>query len=156
MREKLSKDFPLSEFTKSQVADRLGISNKPLAAHLSAAKELFKNVLQPVRDHYGPTIITSGYRSLELNAAIGGSSSSQHCEGEAADFEVLGVSNLEVAEWIRDNLVFDQLILEFYEKGDPYSGWIHGSYTTKRKNRQSTLTAYKEQGRIFYVEGIRP
>jgi len=78
-----------------------------------------------VRDKFGPVIISSGYRSKELNAAIGGSVTSQHSIGEAADFEVPGLDNKKLADWIKDNLKFDQLILEFYKDGDPNSGWVH-------------------------------
>lgn len=150
---RLSKNFTLTEFTKSQTALRLGIDNTPRDEHLDAAKLLFETVVQPVRDRFGPTVINSGYRGLELNEAVGGSSKSQHCKGEAVDIEVPGVPNAEVAEWIRDNLEFDQLILEFYTPGIPDSGWVHVS-VANAENRKSVLTAMKEDGKTVYKVGI--
>ncbi len=82
---KLSKNFTLQEFTKSQVAIRNGIDNVPTEEHIEAARLLFDNVVQPVRDHFGPTIITSGYRGKQLNTIVNGSSNSQHCKGEAVE-----------------------------------------------------------------------
>ena len=151
---KLSENFSLSEYTKSQTAIRKGIDNTPGDEHLEAAKALFKNVVQPVRDHYGPTIITSGYRSAALNEAIGGSSTSQHSKGEAVDLEVPGVATAEVCEWIAANTEFDQLILEFYTPGDTNSGWVHVSYTENGDNRKETLTASKVDGRTHYAHGL--
>jgi len=150
---RLSKNFTLSEFTKSQTALRQGIDNTPQGEHLDAAKELFENVVQPVRDHFGVTVINSGYRGPELNEAVGGSSKSQHCKGQAADIECPGTSNYEVAKWIEDNLDFDQLILEFYTPGIPDSGWVHVSYKTEG-NRKSVLTAMKEDGKTVYKTGL--
>ena len=151
---KLSKNFTLQEFTKSQTATRLGLDNEPNRTHLSNAKELFKWVVQPVRDHFGPTVINSGYRGPALNRAVGGSATSQHCLGEAVDIEVPGVSNVKLAEWIRDNLKFDQLILEFHTRGIPDSGWVHVSYKNYKENRQKTMTALKESGKTVYKLGI--
>ena len=151
---KLSKNFSMAEFTKSQTAERKGIDNVPQGEHLDAAVALFENVVQKVRDHFGPTVLNSGYRSPELNAAVGGSSKSQHCKGEAADIEVPGVPNAEVAEWIRDNLDFDQLILEAYKKGIPDSGWVHVSYKSDGSNRKSVLTADFTSGKAVYANGI--
>src|SRR3546814_6362665 len=89
-------------------------------------KALCANVLEPLRSHFGkPVRITSGFRTPELCLAVGSSTGSQHAKGEAADFEVTGVSNLAVAQWIRDCLTFDQLILENYVRGQPNSGWVH-------------------------------
>ena len=150
----LSKNFTLSEFTKSQTALRLGIDNTPEGEHLEAAKALFENVVQPVRDNFGPTTLNSGYRGPDLNAAVGGSATSQHCKGEAADLEVPGVPNAEVAQWILDNLEFDQLILEFYTPGIPDSGWVHVSYRADGQNRKSVLTAMKEDGKTVYKPGL--
>ena len=151
---KLSENFSLREFTKSQTASRKGIDNTPTNEHLEAAKALFKNVVQPVRDHFGPTIITSGYRSPALNEAIGGSATSQHSKGEAVDLEVLGTSTAEVCEWIAANTDFDQLILEFYTPGDTNSGWVHVSYTAHGSNRKECLTATKKDGRTHYAHGL--
>lgn len=151
---KLSKNFTMAEFTKSQTAERKGIDNTPHGEHLDAAKELFEHVVQPVREHFGPTIINSGYRSPALNEAVGGSSKSQHCKGEAVDIEVPGVPNVELAEYIRDNLDFDQLILEFYVPGIDDSGWVHVSYKADGDNRGSVLTAMREDGKTNYYEGL--
>lgn len=150
---KLSKNFTLNEFTKSQTAIRLGIDNTPDGDHLEAAKELFENVIQKIRDHFGPTVLGSGYRSPALNKAVNGSKTSQHCSGEAVDLEVPGFSTIEVAEWIRDNLEFDQLILEFYKPGIPDSGWVHVSFKNGH-NRKECLTASKVNGRTVYSKGL--
>jgi len=150
----LSKNFTMAEFTKSQTAERQGIDNTPEGDHLDAAVALFENVVQPVRDHFGVTVLNSGYRSPDLNAAVGGSSKSQHCKGEAADIECPGTPNAELAEWIKDNLDFDQLILEFYTPGIPDSGWVHVSYKANGENRKSVLTALKENGKTAYKPGI--
>ena len=151
---RLSKNFTLQEFTKSQTALRQGIDNTPGEEHLANATQLFRNVVQRVRDKFGVTVINSGYRGPKLNEAVGGSSKSQHCKGEAADIECPGTPNAELAEWIRDNLVFDQLILEFYTPGIPDSGWVHVSYKADGDNRGSILTASRVDGKTQYSEGI--
>ena len=150
---RLSKNFTLQEFTKSQIAERKGIDNIPGEIHLERAKELFENIVQKVRDNFGVTIINSGYRSGDLNYAIGGSNTSQHCKGEAVDIECPGTPNYDVAKWIEDNLEFDQLILEFYTPGIPDSGWVHVSYDTE-DNRKQSLTATKENGKTIYKHGL--
>jgi len=150
---RLSENFTLSEFTKSQTAERKGIDNTPGEEHLEAAKHLFSNVVQKVRDNFGVTVINSGYRGPELNEAIGGSERSQHCKGEAVDIECPGTANYDVAAWIQDNLDFDQLILEFYKPGIPDSGWVHVSYKSEG-NRKSVLTAMKEDGKTVYKAGL--
>lgn len=150
----LSNNFTLQEYTKSQTATRLGLDNSPTGQHIKSAWVLFTLVIQEVRNQFGPTIITSGYRSKALNMRIGGSSKSQHCKGEAADIEVLGVSNALVAEWIRDNLEFDQLILEFHSKNEPNSGWIHVSYNPNGENRNQCLTSVIEDNKTVYKQGL--
>ena len=121
---KLSKNFSLREMTKSQTALRMGISNTPTIDKIQNLKALCENVLQPVRDHYDwPVTITSGYRCEELCQAIRSKATSQHALGQAADFEIAGISNYGVAEWIAKHCVFDQLILEFYTGGN--TGWVH-------------------------------
>ena len=125
---KLSENFSLKELTKSQTAVRKGINNEPGTAEIENLIHLAESVLQPVRDHFGKAVmISSGYRSPELCEAIGSSTKSQHAKGEAADFEIGGVDNKELATWISKNTTFDQLILEFYNEGDPNSGWVHCS-----------------------------
>ena len=150
---RLSKNFTLQEFTKSQTAERRGIDNTPVEGHLENAKALFENVVQPVRDNFGVTVINSGYRCGDLNYAIGGSNTSQHCKGQAVDIECPGTPNYDVAKWIEDNLDFDQLILEFYTPGIPDSGWIHVIYKTE-DNRNASLTAMKENGKTVYKPGL--
>lgn len=146
---RLSKNFSLSELTKSQTALRMGINNEPTPGDLYNLHLLCDNILQPLREHYGrPVTISSGYRSEDLCVAIGSSRKSQHAKGQAADFEVMGMDNKEVAEWIRDVLDFDQLILEFYEDGEPNSGWVHCSYA--EDNRGSIL---RYDG-TNYIEGL--
>lgn len=152
----LSKNFTMAEFIKSDTADRLGIDNTPEGEHLENAKALFENVVQKVRDHFGPTVINSGYRCPELNEAVRGSKTSQHCHGEAADIEVPGVANGDLAQWIVDNLEFDQVILEFYTPGQPSSGWVHVTYKKDGSNRKKALTAAKVDGKTVYSEGINP
>jgi predicted nuclease of predicted toxin-antitoxin system len=147
---KLSKNFTLSELTKSQTAVRKNIKNEPSTAHVENLIHLAETVLQPIRDHFGkPVVISSGYRSPELCEAIGSSSKSQHARGEAADFEIMGVDNMQLAMWINKNTDFDQLILEFYEPGDPNSGWVHCS-AVREGSRGQVLKASKVEGRTKY------
>jgi len=154
LNSRLSENFTLREYLKSQTAARRGIDNTPTDRHLNNAIVLFQNVAQPVRDHFGPTIITSGYRSEALNSAIGGSPRSQHRTGQAVDLEVPSVPTAEVAQWIADYLTFDQLILEFYDAGDPNSGWVHVSYVASGNNRGEKLTASRVNGTTEYSWGL--
>lgn len=150
----LSNSFWLNEFTRSQTAARRNIDNSPSNVHIANMRALATNILQLVRDKHGVTNITSGYRSPNLNAAIGGSTTSQHSNGEAADFHCPGIGNRALAEWIRDNLDFDQLILEFPGE-NPWDGWVHCSYKSSGKNRKSVLTAVKQNGKTVYLQGIQ-
>ena len=126
---RLSENFSLWELTKSQTAERKGISNVPGKEEIKNLTALCKNVLQAVRTNYRvPIQPSSGYRCLALNNAIGSNSNSQHITGQAVDFEVPWVNNKVLAHWIVDNLIFDQLILEYYKEGAPKSGWVHVSY----------------------------
>jgi len=137
---KLSGHFSLAELTKSQTAVRKGIDNKPTLDHIENLTELCTHVLEPTRRNFGkPMVISSGYRSEELCEAIGSSKNSQHAKGQAADFEMFGVDNKELAKYIKNNLVFDQLILEFYNPDDPSSGWVHCSYSKEENRKQSLL-----------------
>ena len=121
----LSKNFSLKELTASQTADRHGISNNPSEDHMDNLKKLCDNVLQKVRDHYGKVVsVSSGYRSPELCLKIGSSAKSQHAKGQAADFEIFGVPNGELAKYIIDHIDFDQLILEFHNPEEPNSGCL--------------------------------
>ena len=128
---------------KSQTAERKGIPNEPNDENVYAMTLLAENILQPVRDEFGSFIVSSGYRSPELCVAIGSNIHSQHAKGEAADFEVAGMDNYDLALWIEQNLEFDQLILECYTGGN--TGWIHCSYVPEG-NRKETLTYDKANG----------
>ena len=138
---RLSKNFRLNEFIKSNTAIRLGIDNTPDEESIARLEYLANTVAQPIRDHFSlTTIINSGYRCLELNRVLGSSDNSQHVTGNAIDIEVPGVDNYDLAMWVKDNLDFDQLILEFYD-GTPSSGWVHVSKTTQgKKDRFDCLT----------------
>jgi hypothetical protein len=126
----LSQHFSLREMTRSQVASRLGIDNTPDESAIKNMMALCENVLEPIREHFDtPFSPSSGYRCPELNQAIGGSITSQHCLGQAADIEIPGWDNRSVALWIKSHLPYDQLILECYKPEDPHSGWVHVSYT---------------------------
>ena len=147
---KLTANFSLNELTKSQTAERKGIDNTPSPEHQENLKLLCESVLQPVRDHFGKVVtISSGYRSPELCTAIGSKITSQHAKGQAADFEIFGVSNKELADYINENLEYDQLILEYWKESDPNSGWVHCSYSAGNKRKQY-LRAYKEDGKTKY------
>ena len=150
---KLSKNFTLKELTKSSTAVRHGINNNPDKEQMINLVVLTNCVLQKVRDAHGRVDVNSGLRVLELNRAIGSGDSSQHVQGMAADIECPSISNMELAEWIRDNLEFDQLILEFYTPQDPTSGWVHVSYN-KEENRKRVLRAVKNDGKTVYQEGL--
>ena len=151
---KLTESFSLAELTRSQTATRKGILNQPDDEQLANLVGLCECVLQPIRDHFGkPVRISSGLRVPELNAAIGGSTTSDHCRGMAADIEVPPVDNLELAQWIEGSgLAFRQLILEYYD-GTPESGWIHVSYDPADNKRQ-VLTATKQGGKTVYLPGL--
>ena len=147
---KLTANFSLNELTKSQTAERKGIDNTPSGDHQDNLKKLCENVLQPVRDHFEQVVsVSSGYRSPELCTAIGAKTTSQHARGEAADFEIFGVSNKELADWIHYNTNYDQLLLEYWKESDPNSGWVHCSYS-ESNNRRQYLRAYKENGKTKY------
>ena len=147
---KLSENFSLVELTKSQTAERKGIDNTPSTEHQENLKSLCVNVLQPVRDHFSRVVSnSSGYRSPELCTAIGSKITSQHAKGQAADFEIFGISNKELADWINENLDYDQLILEYWKESDPNSGWVHCSFS-EGNNRKQYLRAYKENGSTKY------
>ena len=149
---KLSENFSLLELTKSQTAERKGIDNTPSPEHQENLKLLCTHILQPVRDHFERVVsVSSGYRSPELCTAIGSKITSQHAKGQAADFEIYGLSNQELAIWIHENLEYDQLILEYWKKEDPSSGWVHCSFDD-RVNRKQYLKAYKENGSTKYEQ----
>ena len=136
----LSKNFSLEEMERSQTAQRMGIKNKAGSGEIKNLTDLCYGVLEPVRAKFDkPITITSGYRSPALCEAIGSKATSQHTKGEAADFEIAGISNLQVAYWIQSNTDFDQLILEYWKEDDPNAGWIHCSFK-EGSNRKQVLT----------------
>ena len=118
------------------------MDNTPNEEQIENLKALCENILEPLREYYEsrPVSISSGFRSEKLSEAIGSSSKSQHCKGEAVDFEISGFDNKEVAAHIKNNFDFDQLILEYYEDGIPDSGWIHVSFKKDGSNRKESLT----------------
>ncbi len=146
----LSPHFTLSEMTKSQTALRRGIGNSLDPGNpddsevINNLKLLCLEVLEPVREAFGiPFAPSSGYRSPALNAALGSKPTSQHVLGQAVDFELPGIPNLKLAQWIRDHLNYDQLILEFHHPAEPASGWVHVSLK-EADNRQRELTINKD------------
>ena len=135
---RLSDHFTLSELTKSETASRKGIKNKPSDTAVVYLILVCNEILEPEREKYKiPFSPSSGFRCIALNRAIGSSDNSQHIEGKAVDFEIPGVGNKEVALWVKENVDFDQLILEFHKEEDPKSGWIHCSYNLDREHRKS-------------------
>lgn len=150
----LSKNFSLAELIKSETALRHDMDNTPGAAETANLKLLAEKVLQPIRDHYAKGVkVNSGFRHPDVNAKVGGSRTSDHCKGQAADIEIPGVPNAELAEWIKDNLSFTQLILEFYTSGVPDSGWVHVSYNPDNLKKQA-MTATKKDGKTVYLPGL--
>ena len=150
----LTKNFTLEEMTKSETALRYDIDNTPNEQEISSMKLLAEKVLQPVRDHFGKGVkVNSGFRNQDVNQKVGGSRNSDHTRGQACDIEIPGIPNAELAEWIKDNLEFNQLILEFYTPGVPDSGWVHVSYIPE-DNKKQVLTATKKDGKTVYLQGL--
>lgn len=150
----LSNHVSLAEFCHSDTAKRRGIDNTIKdTAHLASAKLLCEKVFEPIREHFGvPIHISSGYRSAALNRAVKGSSSSQHCKGEAIDIDAdrYGkVTNKEIFDYIREHLEWDQMIWEFGNDSQP--DWVHVSFKA-RGNRKQILKAIKEGSSTEYVK----
>jgi zinc D-Ala-D-Ala carboxypeptidase len=148
----ISKHLSLAEVSRSETAKRKGINNTPSGEHLENFKKLAENIFEPIREHFGvPIIISSGYRSKELNSAIGGSLTSQHCQGEAIDIDMDGTSitNAQIFNYIKDNLNFDQMIWEFGTDKNP--DWVHVSYESSGKQRKQILKAVKSGGKTSYL-----
>lgn len=141
----LSENFTLAEMTTSQEAVRAGLKNAPNAQQVAALRALCETVLQPLRDRIGrPLVVSSGFRSVTLNRRIGGSATSQHCKGEAADIMVPGMEVGDVVELIRAmHLPFDQVI-------DEFSRWVHCSHSGAAGNRGEVLTARRIGGKTQY------
>ena len=150
---KLSEHFDLGEFTRSDYAKRNGIKNMPNPEQTDNLRELCVNVLEPIRKHFQiPIFISSGFRSKELNNAIGGAKNSQHVSGEAVDIDhdlsANVVSNRMIFDFIKSNLTFDQMIWEFGTSTNP--DWVHVSYVGNGKNRNQILRAIKHGGKTTY------
>lgn len=151
---KLSEHLDLSEVIRSESAKRNGISNMPTPEHIANFRVLAEKIFEPIRVHFRcPIIISSGYRSVELNRSIkGASGTSQHCTGEAIDIDMdgtpNGVTNRMVFDFIKDNLEFDQLIYEFGNSDNP--DWVHVSYETKGPQRKQILRAARINGKTIY------
>ena len=143
----LSKNFSLAEMTKSQTAIRMGLANNPSEGEVENLRLLCERVLQPIRDHFNHVVsVSSGYRSPALCQAIGSSIDSQHAKGMAADFEIYGTPNNEIFNWIKQHLMYDQMILEFWNPDEPNSGWVHISYNPDQdENTKENLRAYKDE-----------
>jgi|TARA_Y100001938_G_C7932452_1_gene350040 hypothetical protein len=150
--QKISKNISYKEGVYSITADRLGLENKPTEEHLANMKEVAEKVFQPLRTWVNaPIKINSFYRSPELNKAIGGSSKSQHCKGQAMDIDdTYGhATNADMFMYIRENLDFDQMIWEFGDDKNP--NWVHVSYVSPEDNRNRCLKAYRENGKTKYM-----
>jgi hypothetical protein len=148
----LSTNLSLAEVTRSETAKRRGISNMPTPEHIENFKKLAINIFQPIREHFGkPILISSGYRSAELNKAIGGSLSSQHSSGEAIDIDMDGtdITNAQIFNYIKENLNFDQMIWEFGTDTNP--DWVHVSFAANRSQRKQILVAKKVNGKTTYI-----
>ena len=147
----ISKHISYKEATYSRTATRLDIKNKPNKEQLKNMKLIAKEVFEPLRMWVGgPIKINSFFRSPKLNTAIGGSSKSQHCHGQAIDLDdTFGrATNAEMFEFIREHLNFDQMIWEFGDDDNP--DWVHVSYVNEKDNRQRCLLAYKDNSKTRY------
>lgn len=150
----LTENFSLHEMIKSETALRHNLDNTPGDTEIENLRMLCEQILQPLRNAYGRGIkVNSGFRHPNVNAAVGGSKTSDHCRGQAADIEIPGIPNGDLAEYIAQYFQFTQLILEFYTPGIPDSGWVHVSYDPADLKRQC-LTAVRENGRIVYKQGL--
>ena len=146
----LSKNLTLAEVIRSESAKRRGINNMPTAEHLQNLKELAINIFQPIRDHFKkPIYISSGYRSKILNHAVNGSNNSQHCKGQAIDIDndETKITNKQIFDFIKENLIFDQLIWEAGTDENP--AWVHVSFV-KGKNRKQVLRMRKSGIKTYY------
>ena len=148
----ISEHISYKEGVYSTTATRREIDNTPNNEQLDNMETIAEKVFEPLREWVGGAIkINSFFRCPELNKAIGGSSKSQHCQGQAIDIDdTFGVvANSEMYHYIKDNLDFDQLIWEFGDDDNP--NWVHVSYVSEDSNRRRCLKAYKEQGRSKYM-----
>ena len=147
----ISKHISYKEGVYSRTATRLGIKNNPNAEQMENMVAIAEEVFEPLRAYVGgPIKINSFFRSPELNKAIGGSTKSQHCHGQAIDLDdTFGrCTNAEMFEFIKKYLDFDQIIWEFGDDKNP--DWVHVSYVSPEENRKRCLKAYKEKGKTNY------
>jgi len=150
----LTTNFSLAEMIKSETAVRRDMDNTPGEVEIENLRVLCEQILQPIREAYGRGVkVNSGYRSPDVNAAVGGSRTSDHCRGLATDIEIPGVPNGDLAQYVADYFEFTQLILEFYTPGVPDSGWVHVSYDPLNLKKQ-ILTAMRENGKTVYKPGL--
>jgi len=146
----LSENFTLQELIYSDTAIRKSIPNEPNEEQIENLKIVCENILEPIRSNFkAPVVVSSGYRSAAVCEAVGSSSKSQHTKGQAADFEIFGIPNKDVADWIVNNIDYDQCILEFWNEKEPNSGWVHCSFNSAG-NRKQYLKASKENGKVVY------
>jgi len=155
---RLSENLGLHEMIKSNTATRLNIDNNPTDEHIMNMILWAENIFQPIRNHFGePIFISSGYRSMRLNKAIGGSQYSQHCNGMAGDIDqdnkATSVTNRDIFDFILDHLDFDQLIMEFPDE-DENPEWVHVSYMNQEQNRNQVLMAIREGGQTNYYKYV--
>jgi hypothetical protein len=148
----ISKHISYKEGVYSNTATRRGIDNTPSAEQKANMEKIAQNIFEPLRQWVGgPIKINSFFRCPELNKAIGGSSKSQHCKGQAIDIDdTFGVvSNADMYAWIKNHLDFDQMIWEFGDDNNP--NWVHVSYVSHKENRNRCLKAYREDGKTKYM-----
>ena len=148
----ISKHISYKEAVYSRTATRLDINNDPDDMEVYRMSLIAEEVFEPLRAWVGgPIKINSFFRSSELNKAIGGSTKSQHCQGQAIDLDdTFGrATNAEMYDFIKEHLDFDQMIWEFGDDDNP--DWVHVSYVSSDKNRNRCLKAYKENGRTKYM-----
>jgi zinc D-Ala-D-Ala carboxypeptidase len=155
---KISKNFSLGECLKSDTAQRLGLKNEITQEGLVALTALVTHCMQPLREHFGRSIrCNSAWRTPLVSEAVGSSSRSQHCRGEAMDWEIVGIDNKELAQQVPKILSeWDQMILELYDESEKNpeirmeTGWIHLSYNRMGENRKQILRAFRKGKKIVY------
>lgn len=147
----LSHNFTLEELIESTTAIQSGITNVPITAQVECLKDLCVNLLQPIRDYFNlPITIRSGFRSSSLNHAVGGAPDSQHMRGQAADITIHGIGNDVIWQYIVDNMIFDQVILEHCPAKATQRGWVHVSFKAGA-NRKDALSC---PSLGHYIEGL--
>jgi hypothetical protein len=152
MPNKLTEHFTIEELTASDTANKLHIINTPTPEHIENMRYCCEKILEPVRKYFNKQVtVNSSYRCPELNKAVGGANGSQHVNGQAIDFEIMGVSNRVVADYVAENMEYDQVILEFFTDGQINSGWVHASIKKEGGNRRNKLIAIKDGNSTKYI-----